>query len=146
MVHIKASLLAAFIALTQVNAHFLLNYPESAGFSDDDEGTSPCGGFEATKGKKTDFFVGGDSVALTSTHPAAVWLFRATLDTTAGSNFTTLLPAVLQDSLGNFCEKTITVPSDFAGKSGVVQIIQSATDGLLYQVSVTFQMLRRSVT
>lgn len=136
MVHIKASVLAAFLALVQVNGHFLLNYPMSAGFSDDDEGKAPCGGFDAPYDKITDFFVDSDSISLTSTHPAAIWLFRATLDVTAGGNWTNLLPVVSQDSLGKFCEKSIKVPSDFAGQKGIIQIVQSATDGLLYQVRV----------
>lgn len=135
MVHIKASVLAAFLAIVQVNGHFLLNYPTTVGFSDEDEGKAPCGGFDVSYDKSTDFFVDGDAIALTSTHPAAIWLFRATLDQTAGGNWSTLLPAINQDSLGNFCEQSIKVPSTFAGQKGVIQIIQSATDGLLYQVS-----------
>lgn len=30
-----------------ISAHFLLNYPPTLGFDDDNEGISPCGGFPA---------------------------------------------------------------------------------------------------
>lgn len=51
---------------TSANAHFLLNYPTSIGFSDDDEGTAPCGGFtpDFATDNVTDFYVGGDNIAL----------------------------------------------------------------------------------
>jgi len=57
-------LVAAFIC--QCNAHFLLHYPPGIGFSDDDEGKAPCGGFDVdlSKDNITDFHVGGDNIAL----------------------------------------------------------------------------------
>ena len=117
------------------STHFLLNYPNSLGFDDDKEGTPPCGSFDVTFDNASDFHVDGDAVALTSTHPKADWLFRATLDKTAnGNNWTNLLPDVSESGLGQFCEPSLTVPADWAGQSGVVQIIQHGDDGELYQV------------
>jgi len=122
------------LGLAQVNAHFLLNYPATVGFDDDNEGEAPCGGFNVTFDNSTNFYVGGDAIALTSTHPAATWLFRATLDTTAAGNWSVLLPAVAQQGLGNFCEQGVTVPASFAGQKGVIQVVQDAVDGQLFQV------------
>lgn len=99
--------------------------------------SAPCGGFTVDLSNTTNWFVGGDAVALTSTHPAAIWLIRATLDSTVTSNFTNLLPQISQATLGSFCETGLTVPSSWAGQKGVIQIIQEATDGFLYQVSTT---------
>ena len=125
------------LLLGQSTAHFLLNSPPTIGFDDDLEGTPPCGGFSVdfSKGNVTDFHVGGDYIALTSTHPEATWLFRATLDQTASGNWSNLLPAVQQTGLGSFCETGIMVPSTWAGSRGVVGIVQDAADGLLYQVN-----------
>lgn len=124
----------------QSTAHFLLHYPPSIGFDDDIEGTPPCGGFNAgdSKNNLTDFHVDSDYIALTSTHPVATWLFRATLDQTASGNWTSLLPAVQQTALGDFCESGLKVPSTWAGSKGVIGIVQDAADGLLYQVSLCF--------
>lgn len=146
--------LVALLASTS-SAHFLLNYPQTVGFVDDDETTAPCGGFSVdfTKDNVTDFHVGGDSIAVVriltpsrpkkfltsaqqSVHPQAVWLFRATLDTTATTgNWTSLLPSILQDALGSYCEKNVVVPASWAGKKGVIGVVQDAPDGILYQVS-----------
>lgn len=118
-------------------AHFLLHYPATIGFDDDLEGTAPCGSFtpKFSSGNVTDFHVAGDSIALTSTHPAAVWLFRATLGTDdTATNWTNLLPVVSQTDLGNFCETNLTVPDSWVGQQGLVQVIQDAADGMLFQV------------
>lgn len=154
------NLVLLFLAAQSTTAHFLLHYPATIGFSDDDEGTAPCGSFtvDFSSDNVTDFHVDSDVIAVVSpsstyrflypdthtdyhqesTHPAAIWLFRATLDTTASGNWTDLLPAVSQDSLGAFCEKNIVVPSSWAGHKGVISVVQDATDGLLYQVFCPF--------
>jgi hypothetical protein len=123
------------LAVGQSYAHFLLRSPTTVGFDDDKEGTAPCGGFNPPFKSPSNFHVGGDAIALTSTHPTANWLFRASLDTKAAGGFIDLLPAVSQASLGGFCEPDITVPSSWAGKSGILQIVQDAVDGTLYQVT-----------
>jgi len=127
-------LVALFIS--QSTAHFLLNYPPTIGFDDDLEGTPPCGGFTVnfSTDNVTDFHVAGDSLAMSSIHPQATWLFRATLDITASGNWTNLREPIVQIGLGDFCEQDVTVPASWAGSKGVVQIVQDAPDGILYQV------------
>jgi hypothetical protein len=136
MLQLQAILLCLALGLAQVNAHFLLNYPTTVGFNDDQEGTAPCGGFDVSFANVTNFYVGGDSIAVTSTHPASTWLFRATLDTKAAGNWSVLLPAIAQATLGQFCEKSVTVPASFAGQQGVIQVIEDAVDGQLFQVRI----------
>lgn len=131
--HITILFLLTILSLSW--AHFLLNYPATIGFSDDNEGSAPCGGFPVSFSNTTVFHVGGDAIALTSTHPQAEWLFRATLDKTASGNWTDLLPAISQTALGSFCETGVTVPTAWAGQQGIIQIVQNAADGALYQVS-----------
>jgi hypothetical protein len=67
MRNFSATILAGLLA-SQASAHFLLNYPPTIGFSDDDEGTAPCGSFtvDFTTDNVTDFYVGGDAIALVS--------------------------------------------------------------------------------
>ena len=128
-------LLSLLVTTSLATAHFLLNTPTTIGFDDDNEGIAPCGGFNVTFDKVSDFHVDGDAVSLKSTHPQANWLFRATLDKTAAGNWTDLLPVVNEGGLGAFCEESVKVPADWAGSQGVLQIVQNAVDGLLYQVS-----------
>jgi hypothetical protein len=133
---ILASLVAA-ILISQSTAHFLLNYPPTIGFDDALEGNAPCGSFtpDFSTDTVTDFHVAGDSLAMTSIHPQATWLFRATLDITASGNWTALLPAVLQTGLGDYCEQDVKVPASWAGSKGIIGVVQDAPDGILYQVS-----------
>ncbi|EXJ62240.1 hypothetical protein A1O7_02673 [Cladophialophora yegresii CBS 114405] len=116
------------------SAHFILQYPNSLGFSDDDEGTSPCGGFDVTFGNNDSSVpVGGFPVSVLTTHPASDFLFRATLDQEPPFNFTNLLPVVSETGIGEFCLPALVAPADFAGKPGVIQVIQNGPDGTLYQ-------------
>jgi hypothetical protein len=113
-------LVALFVRFS--SSHFLLNYPPTTvDFSTDNV---------------TDFYVGGNALAMTSIHPQATWLFRATLDQTASGNWTVLLPPIVQTGLGDYCEQDVTVPASFAGSKGVIQVVQDAPDGILYQVSL----------
>lgn len=128
-----------FLSLASLSsAHFLMNYPDSIGFDDDKEGTSPCGGFtpDLSSGSKqlVDFHVGGDSLAMRATHNQVTWLFRVTLDGTASSGWKQIFPIVQQSGLGDFCEPHITLPASYAGKKGVIGVVTDAPDGLLYQV------------
>ena len=122
--------------VSQSTAHFLLNYPPTIGFDDSLEGQSPCGSFtpDFSTDNVTNFYVGGDSLAMTSIHPEATWLFRATLDQTASGNWTDLLPAVTQTGLGDYCEPNVLVPLPWAGSKGIIGVVQDAPDGILYQV------------
>jgi len=136
MVHfaLTVSLLASLSS-----AHFLLNYPPTIGFDDSLENEGPCGSFtvDPSKDNITNFNVGGSEIAVTSIHPQANWLFRATLGTDqTTNNWTQLMPIVQQTGLGDFCEPAISVPASWAGKQGIISIVQDAPDGILYQVSL----------
>ncbi|KAF5640560.1 gpi anchored protein [Fusarium sp. NRRL 52700] len=116
-------------------AHFELKYPESIGFKDDNEGESPCGGFtpDLSKDKLVDFHVGGEAIAVLSTHQQGNWLFRVTLNEKADGDWEQVFPIVQQSGLGAFCEPQVTVPESYAGKKGWVNVVNNAVDGLLYQ-------------
>src|SRR5215469_15160158 len=134
---LAASLLAALVS--QSSAHFLLNYPPTIGFQDDLEETAPCGSFtvDFSNDNLTDFYVGGSEVAVTTVHPQANWLFRATLGSNQHTNnWTQLMPIIQQTGLGIFCEPAVTVPPSWAGQQGILSIVQDGPDGILYQVSL----------
>ncbi|KAL4726428.1 hypothetical protein ACLX1H_007110 [Fusarium chlamydosporum] len=132
----RSSLLLSTAALCGLSlAHFEVKYPDTIGFKDDDEDKSPCGGFtpDLSKDKLVDFHIGGEAIALVSTHQQGNWLFRATLDEEASGGWEQVFPIVQQSGLGDFCQPHVTVPEKFAGKKGWVNVVSSAVDGLLYQ-------------
>ncbi|KFY82299.1 hypothetical protein V500_10649 [Pseudogymnoascus sp. VKM F-4518 (FW-2643)] len=133
MLNVNAILLGLAVSITQVNGHFNLNYPTTLGFDDSKESIGPCGGFEPSLDKTTDFHIGGDVIAVKTTHPKSNWYFRATTNATAGGGWVNIIPEVEQTGLGAFCEKDLTLPESFAGKKGYVQAVQHAADGDLYQ-------------
>ncbi|KAF4501762.1 gpi anchored [Fusarium agapanthi] len=131
----SSTLLSTALLCGISSAHFLLKYPDSIGFKDDNEGESPCGGFtpDLSKDKLVDFHVGGEAIALQSTHQQGNWLFRVTLNEKADGDWEQVFPIVQQSGLGDFCQPQITVPEKYAGKKGWVNVVSSAVDGLLYQ-------------
>ncbi|KAF4983585.1 hypothetical protein FZEAL_1035 [Fusarium zealandicum] len=116
-------------------AHFELKYPESIGFRDDDQDKGPCGGFEPelSEDKLVDFHVGGEAIAVRSTHQQGNWLYRVTTDEKADGDWEQIFPIVQQSGLGDFCQPQVTVPESYVGKKGWVNVVSSAVDGLLYQ-------------
>ena len=129
------SLLTFFALIYLTSAHFLLNYPPTLGFDDDTEGESPCGAADITfSDNDTTIPIGGFPVALQSEHPEAAWLYSATTDQQAPFNWTNILPVVNQAGLGDFCLSALTLPDTFANKTGLIQVIQDAADGKLFQV------------
>lgn len=136
----RSSLLLSAAALCGISlAHFELKYPESIGFKDDDEDKAPCGGFtpDLSKADLVDFHVGGEAIALRSTHQQGNWLFRVTTDAKADGDWEQLFPIVQQSGLGDFCQPQVTVPEKYVGKKGWVNVVSSAVDGLLYQVRIS---------
>jgi hypothetical protein len=136
-----AKILTTALLATQVSAHFLLNYPATVGFDDDGEGSGPCGGetVDVSKANITDFHVDGDTIFVTSTHPTANFLYRATLDTTVKGGFVNLRPIEMSVGIGDMCQPSVAVPSNFTGK-GVIQVIANGVDGVLYQVREKLSM------
>lgn len=122
-------------------AHFVMLYPESIGFTDDEQGTGPCGGYTPDLDSKdiVDFHVGGDALSMRSTHQRANWLFRVTTDGDGEDDWEQVWPIVTQSGLGEYCEPHVTVPDKYVGKKGVVGVVSSAMDGLLYQVHTSMK-------
>ncbi|KAF3902893.1 hypothetical protein AA313_de0208848 [Arthrobotrys entomopaga] len=128
---LKYTILMALLPLTY--AHFSLNFPPTMGFSDDDEDTYPCGGFDVQSRKiVTDYPVAGAPISVTSTHPQDTWFFRAALlnDT---ENWIDLQPAVDQEGTGKFCASRVRGPPGWENQDAVLQVVAVAPDGFLFQ-------------
>jgi hypothetical protein len=127
------TLLALATAAT-TSAHFVLNWPPTAGFIDDDEATGPCGGATVTVNSSSpEVQVGRFAAQIQSSHPTGNWQFRATLDTQEPYNWTNL-SMVQTEGPGVFCLNYLSAPESFAGKAGILQVTDFSGDGTLYQV------------
>ena len=84
----------------------------------------------------SEFYVGGEAVAIKTGHPEVHILIRGTLDPTGEGNWTNLHPVIKQEGLGSFCKPAIKAPQEWVGKKGFVQVVQSGEDGLLFAVSL----------
>ena len=123
----------AFVGLA--SAHFVLLWPPAAGFDEEKEPTSPCGGFTPTiQGSTPDVQVNRFAISIQNVHPVAEWSFRGTTGTEAPYEFTDIVPVVNTTGIGNFCLDYMQVPSGWAGQSGIIQVVDNSADGVLYQV------------
>lgn len=114
--------------------HFVLQVPTSLGFDDSKEGMAPCGGFDITnRNTVTNWPILGAPIQIISTHPQADWEIRAALLNDTG-NFVYMVPPLSQQGLGTFCLPAVPGVADWEGKDAVLQMIQHAVDGALYQV------------
>jgi hypothetical protein len=120
------------------SAHFEVLTPAPLGLSSNinNENLAPCGGFSPSSSDTlTDFHVGGDAVGLITLHAQAGFAYRGMLGASLTSpNWTVLIPTLEEYGLNGFCEPGLSVPSSWAGSSGLLQIIQDAEDGVHYQV------------
>lgn len=123
-------------AATLATAHFQVLYPPTGQpFDDEEEATGPCGGLELeTSDSNADVQVDRFAVSIRSTHPEGSWSFRGTTSTSAPYNFTDITPTINTQGIGDFCLTMLSVPSDWAGSSGILQIVDNSDDGMLYQV------------
>jgi hypothetical protein len=125
-----------FVALFAVaRSHFVLWTPKSIGYNDATEATPPCDGFDIhARTPLIQWPVAGYPVALISTHTQVKWQLRVALLNNT-DNWVDLIPDVSQTAVGNFCWPSIPGIMAWMGLDAVVQIIQTAPDGMLYQVS-----------
>ena len=121
--------------------HFILEVPTSIGYEDIKDGSPPCGGFDITsRAGVTEWPLAGAPLKIISTHPGAQYTIQATLLTDAATasggnfNFTRMLPLLTQSGRGGLCLPAVPGIAAWQGKDAVVQVIQEATDGQLYQV------------
>ncbi|KAK0701283.1 hypothetical protein B0H67DRAFT_500776 [Lasiosphaeris hirsuta] len=131
--------LALATLATLATSHFVLDTPTSIGFEDTKEGIAPCGGFEPTsRDSVTDWTVAGGLIHVISTHPRSQFTIQAALLPSATTNsgdlvFSKLVPIVQQAGLGSLCLTGVPGIAAWEGRDAVLQVIQVATDGQLFQ-------------
>lgn len=125
----------AFTA-TLASAHFQVLYPSTGTpFNDEEQATGPCGGPNPeVSDSSADIQVDRFAVSIRSGHPEGHWSFRGTTSTSAPYNFTDIMPMIQTSGIGHFCLTMLSVPSEWAGSSGIIQIVDNSDDGMLYQV------------
>jgi hypothetical protein len=127
-------LLALLTSVPLALAHFTLDFPPTIGFNEDQETTAPCGGFNPLSSSLTAWPLSGGQIALDSHHPEMVLLYRAQL--MGATSWTNLTNGFLQmTGLGEMCITVGSLPTDWTGKAGVIQVIGQPPDGILYQVA-----------
>ena len=144
LMHLALYTILCFSSLTL--AHFVLQFPPSLGFDDVKEGQGPCGSFSIPSGddtsvKSTDWPIYGAAVDVLSTHPNALWTYRAAL-LNATDTWVTLQSNVTQQGVGDFCLPAVPGKKEWTGLSAVVQVTQNAVDGTLYQVFLLIFLAR----
>jgi len=133
-VNMLSQTLLTLATAATTSAHFVLNWPPTAGFLDEEEVNGPCGGATVTVNSSSpEVQVGRFAAQIQSSHPTGNWQFRATLDTQEPYNWTNL-SMVQTEGAGIFCLNYLTAPEDFAGNAGILQVIDYSGDGTLYQV------------
>lgn len=137
-------LYALFVAHSS-DAYFTLSHPTAFVSRSNSQKTAPCGDAPLIFETSTEYYVGGDAVAVLTAEEHANILIRATVGPLAVANWTNLFPVVAQSHSGAFCEPLVPAPEDWVGKDGVIQVIQNGEDGLSYQVSYgVFRVQRES--
>ncbi|KAK6356354.1 hypothetical protein TWF718_000715 [Orbilia javanica] len=128
------SFLLSLLTVSVANAHFTLRYPEPLGKSAAKQDQGPCGGYSIDANTPvTQFYVDGDAVAYSSSHPEVKVLFRIIEGNSPdGPNSYKGFPIVEQYGAGDFCEPQVTAPKSLVGKQGIIQVVQNAVDGMLY--------------
>lgn len=133
-VNMLSQTLLTLATAATTSAHFVLNWPPTAGFLDEEEVNGPCGGATVTVNSSSpEVQVGRFAAQIQSSHPTGNWQFRATLDTQEPYNWTNL-SMVQTEGPGIFCLNYLSAPEDFAGNAGILQVVDYSGDGTLYQV------------
>jgi hypothetical protein len=115
-------------------AHFHLLAPSPLGDDTTKEATAPCGGYKIDLSDPQDVHVDGEPFVVQSSHPQSNWLIRATFDDDADDDWVQIYPILQQSGLGTFCLPDVTFPSNYTGKTGIISVVGSGDDGMLYQV------------
>ncbi|KAK6353936.1 hypothetical protein TWF730_008356 [Orbilia blumenaviensis] len=129
-------ILTLLLSLQFASAHFFLRYPAYIGYNDLTQGTGPCGGFTATDRSAgvTELTVNGFPIGVTSTHLGVYYEFRAAL-VSAPTTWVSLtqMSHLTAGGFPYYCQPQIPGIAAWVGQDAILQVIQHASDGTLYQ-------------
>ncbi|KAI8082710.1 uncharacterized protein BX664DRAFT_338897 [Halteromyces radiatus] len=123
-----------------VYGHYQLTYPPSRGFSESNEPTGPCGGFNQVSSQRTEFPIKNGFLEINSEHPKYTYqVFMAIGNNPTASSFTGNNSMVAQGQVSYPAQSCLqvdlsSVQAATDGTNATLQIIYMAGDGSLYQV------------
>jgi len=133
-------------SLAVVNAHFLLNYPQTRGFVEENE-PNFCGGFTLSN-NRSQFPLSGGIVSITSEHPKADVDILISFDsdpttfaefnkTSSGQSIPFLMPFTVMNAQGDACFpvniSSLGVSQAQNGANATIMVQFNGGDGELYQ-------------
>ncbi|KAH8879301.1 hypothetical protein GQ53DRAFT_44556 [Thozetella sp. PMI_491] len=136
MIAIRIATLLASLGLlpSPVLGHFVLQIPASLGYDDTNEAMAPCDTFDpTTRNPVTNWPVGGSAISVITTHTSVLWDYNAALVSNTSNWIRLTATALNQTGVGFFCEPQIPGITAWIGQPVVLQVVQHAPDGLLYQ-------------
>ncbi|KAG4434230.1 hypothetical protein IFR05_010300 [Cadophora sp. M221] len=112
----------------------VLYQPTSLGFDDEHQATGPCGGDYAltARNNETEWPLGGYPIIDYSTHPKTLCTYRIALLSDLTS-WVDLIPPLNQGGIARFCLPSVPGYIPWVSQQVVLQIAQSAPDGINYQ-------------
>lgn len=123
-------LVAALAALPLAAAHFKLDYPPARGFDEDKLPTFPCGGQDKASANRTSVSMASFPIALDMGHDEAAVQVLLGLGSDPGTNYNiTLVPTFREQGLGNFCMRSVSVPTEMGVTDGMEATLQVVTNG-----------------
>lgn len=127
--------LGALSLAASVSAHYVLQVPAGIGYDDVKIVEGPCGGFDGkTRTTVSEWPVGGGNVGVLTTHPSGSWELNAALVESGDLKFVPLVNTFQQTAgLGGLCFSNIPGFEAWIGKDVVLQAVNHASDGSLYQ-------------
>jgi hypothetical protein len=127
-------------ALSSVQAHYQLTYPQSRGFIDTSEPIAPCGGFNTVNTTRAEFPLKNGFLEINSEHVQYQYTVNLALNSNpSAADFSSQNASVASGS--NSFPQQACLPVDLSKLSGAVdgtpatfQVVFNAGDGILYQV------------
>ena len=127
-------------ALSSVQAHYQLTYPQSRGFVEDSEPLAPCGGFNTVNTTRTEFPIKNGFLEINSEHVQYQYTVNLALKSNPGAADFSSQNATVANGTNSFPDQAC-LPVDLSKVNGAVdgtpatlQIVYNAGDSLLYQV------------
>ncbi|CAO3677976.1 unnamed protein product [Umbelopsis vinacea] len=126
-------------ALSSVQAHYQLTYPQSRGFVEDNEPLAPCGGFNTVNTTRTEFPIKNGFLEINSEHVQYQYTVNLALKSNPGAADFSSQNATVANGTNSFPDQAC-LPVDLSKVNGAVdgtpatlQIVYNAGDSLLYQ-------------
>lgn len=132
-------ILALLLLAPLGSAQFVINYPGSRGFNEDEHGDWPCGGFNSVSASRSEFPLTGAPIQIHSTHTQQLLQVIMSVGNEPGDNFNVVVePTFRETGPQDFCFGDASIPADLnvrPGANATLQVISVGPEGGLYAVS-----------